>query len=123
MPQEKWDYAAPAAAEIGIEDFTRVDLRVGRVTACEPFPEARKPSFKVTVDLGALGTRRSSVAVAEWYRPQDLLGRLVVCVVNFAPRRIAGFASEVLVTGAVGPEGRVALLAPDAPAAPGDRVF
>lgn len=123
MAQEKWDYGAAAAERIGIEDFTRVDLRVGRIVACEPFPEARKPSYKVTVDVGPLGTKRSSVGVASWYAPADLVGRLVVCVVNFPPRRIAGFESEVLVTGAVGADGRVHLLSADASAAPGDRVF
>ena len=123
MAQERWDYDAPAPASIGIDDFAKVDLRVGRVVACDPFPEARKPSYRVTVDLGPLGTRRSSVAVAAWYRPEDLVGRLVVCVVNFPPRRIAGFSSEVLVTGAVQPDGHVALLGADPTAAPGTRVF
>ena len=91
-------------------------MRVGRIVAVDDFPEARNPSYKLTVDFGPLGTRRSSAAVRPWYTKDDLLGRLVVCVVNFPPRRIATFESEVLTLGAVERDGRVVLLMPDADA-------
>lgn len=99
-----------------IEDFQRLDLRVGRIIAVEDFPEARNPSYKLTIDFGPLGTRRSSAAVEPFYTREELLGRQVVCVVNFPPRRIAGFSSEVLVLGAMQADGRVILLQPDAEA-------
>lgn len=99
-----------------IDDFHKIDMRVGRIVAVEDFPEARNPSYKLTIELGPLGTRRSSVAVRRWYTKDDLLGRLVVCVVNFPPRRIATFDSQVLTLGAVEQDGRVVLLMPDADA-------
>jgi tRNA-binding protein len=99
-----------------IEDFRKIEMRVGRVVAVDDFPEARNPSWKLTIDFGPLGTRRSSAAVRRWYEKADILGRLVVCVVNFPPRRIATFYSEVLTLGAVHGDGRVVLLRPDADA-------
>ena len=105
-----------------IDDFRKIDMRVGRITAVEEFPEARNPSYKLTLDLGPLGTRRSSVAVKRWYTPADLEGRLVVCVANFPPRRIATFDSEVLVLGAIESDGRVVLLEPDADAGLGSPI-
>ena len=84
-----------------IEDFQKIEMRVGRVLAVEDFPEARNPSYKLTIDFGAHGTRRSSAAVRRWYQKSDLEGRLVVCVTNFPPRRIATFDSEVLTLGAI----------------------
>jgi tRNA-binding protein len=96
-----------------IDEFKKVEMRVGRVSAVDDFPEARNPSYKLTVDFGAFGTRRSSAAVRRWYEKADLLGRLVVCVTNFPPRRIATFDSEVLTLGAVEADGRVVLLKPD----------
>lgn len=103
----------PAAEQITFDDFIRVDMRVGRIVEVEQFPEARKPSYKLTIDLGPLGTRRSSAGLKPWYTPGQLLGRQVVCVVNFPPRRVAGFPSEVLVLGAMQANGRVILLQPD----------
>ena len=104
-------------------DFERLDLRIGRVVAAEPFPEARRPAYRLTVDLGPGGLRRSSAQLPGTYpRPQELLGRLVVVVANFAPKRIAGFASEVLVLGALAGDGRILLLSVDAGAQPGDPV-
>ncbi len=97
-------------------------MRVGRIVAVDDFPEARNPSYKLTIDFGPLGTRRSSAAVRRWYTKEDLLGRLVVCVVNFPPRRIATFDSEVLTLGGVESDGRVVLLKPDADAELGSRV-
>lgn len=105
-----------------IDDFRKIDMRVGRIVAVDEFPEARNPSYRLTIDFGPLGTRRSSAAVRRWYTREDLLGRLVVCVVNFPPRRIATFDSEVLTLGAVEPDGRVVLLGPDAEAELGSRV-
>jgi tRNA-binding protein len=99
-----------------IEDFQKIEMRVGRVVACEDFPEARNPSYKLTIDFGPYGVRKSSAAVRRWYEKHDLVGRLVVCVTNFPPRRIATFESEVLTLGAIEGDGRVVLLKPDADA-------
>lgn len=96
-----------------IDDFKKIEMRVGRIVAVDDFPEARNPSWKLTIDFGPFGTRRSSAAVRPWYGKEDLVGRLVVCVTNFPPRRIATFDSEVLTLGAVESDGRVALLLPD----------
>ncbi|MDI3339201.1 MAG: tRNA-binding protein [Sphaerobacter sp.] len=96
-----------------IEDFQKIDMRVGRIVAVEEFPEARKPSYKLTIDFGPLGIRRSSAGLKPYYQPEELIGRQVVCVVNFPPRRVAGFPSEVLVLGAMQADGRVVLLQPD----------
>jgi tRNA-binding protein len=109
---------------ITIDDFARVDMRVGRIVAAEPFPEARKPSYRLRIDFGpAMGERVSSAQLTVTYPdPATLVGRQVVAVVNFLPRRIAGFASEVLVLGAMGSDGEVWLLEPE-PAAPlGSRI-
>jgi tRNA-binding protein len=99
-----------------IDDFKKIEMRVGRVIAVDDFPEARNPSYKLTIDFGSFGMRRSSAAVRLWYEKSDLLGRLVVCVTNFPPRRIATFDSEVLTLGAVEKDGKVVLLKPDAEA-------
>jgi tRNA-binding protein len=99
-----------------IDEFQKIEMRVGRVLAVEDFPEARKPSYKLIIDFGVHGTRRSSAAVRLWYEKSDLVGRLVVCVTNFPPRRIATFESEVLTLGAIEADGRVVLLKPDADA-------
>lgn len=96
-----------------IDEFERIDMRVGRIIEVEAFPEARKPSLKLTIDFGELGTRRSSAGIKNYYTPEQLVGRQVVCVVNFPPRRIAGFSSEVLVLGATQVDGRIILLQPD----------
>jgi tRNA-binding protein len=104
------------------EDFERIDMRVGRVTAVEEFPEARRPAWKLEIDFGPeLGTRRSSAQITHYAR-EELDGRLVVCVVNFEPKRIAGFKSEVLVMGALDADKGVVLLRPDEDCAPGARI-
>ncbi len=105
-----------------IDDFKRIEMRVGRVVAVDDFPEAHNPSYKLTIDFGPFGTRRSSAAVRRWYGKDQLLGRLVVCVTNFPPRRIATFDSEVLALGAVEQDGRVVLLQPDAEATLGSPI-
>ena len=105
-----------------IDDFEKIDMRVGRVVRVEEFPEARAPAWKLEIDFGPeLGTKRSSAQVTH-YPAAELEGRLVVAVVNFPPRRIAGFDSEVLVLGAVDPEKGVVLLRPDEDVALGDRI-
>jgi tRNA-binding protein len=105
------------------EDFERLDLRVGRITQVEPFPEARKPAYRMTLDFGPGGTKRSSAQLPPTYpHPEALVGRLVIAVVNFAPRRIAGFNSEVLVLGALPADDRIPLLGVDDGAAPGDPI-
>ena len=98
-----------------IDDFAKLDMRVGRVLSVEEFPEARNPAWKLAIDFGAeIGVKRSSAQVTHYTREQ-LQGRTVVAVVNFPPRRIAGFASEVLVLGAMDPGKGVVLLTPDDP--------
>jgi tRNA-binding protein len=111
-------------AQIGRQDFEKVDIRVGRVVEAGPFPEARKPSVKLIVDFGPeVGVKRSSAQVTENYEPEELVGRQVVAVVNFPPKRIAGFESEALVLGAPDEMGAVVLLTPDREIPPGGRIF
>jgi len=108
---------------IPFDAFLAVDMRVGRVTAVDDFPEARKPAWKLTIDFGdELGVKRSSAQVTNYGR-DELVGRLVVAVVNFAPRQIGPFMSEVLVLGAPDAEGRVILLEPNREVPVGGRVF
>lgn len=99
---------------ISFDDFLKVDIRAGTVTHAEPFPEARKPAIKLWIDFGPeLGVRKSSAQISALYTPEVLIGRLVMAVVNFPPRQIGPFMSEVLVLGASDSEGRISLLAPD----------
>ena len=110
--------------EISWEDFEKVDVRVGNVVEAEPFLEARKPSIKLTVDFGPqVGTRRTSAQLTAHYAPENLVGKQVVAVVNFPPKRIAGFKSEVLVLGVPDEAGEVVLLSPDHEVPPGGRMF
>jgi len=118
------DPAAPAAAPITFDQFLAVDVRVGRVVAAEPFPAARKPAYKLTIDFGpAVGTKRSSAQLTERYTPETLVGRLVAAVVNFPPRQIGPFLSEVLTLGFPDADGAVVLVAPDGDVPVGGRLF
>jgi len=109
-------------AEIGFDEFLKVDIRVGRVVCAEAFPEARKPALKLWIDFGPeIGTRKSSAQVTAHYDPVALVGRQVLAVVNFPPRQIGPVRSEVLVLGTYSEDG-VLLLSPEPHAAPGDRV-
>ena len=105
-----------------MDDFERIEMRVGRIVEVEDFPAARNPSYKLTIDFGPHGSRRSSAAVRPWYTKDQLRGRLVVCVTNIPPRRIATFESEVLTLGAIDESKRVTLLEPDADCELGSRI-
>ena len=109
---------------ISFDDFLKVDIRVGRVTRAEPYPEARKPAIKLWVDFGGeLGEKKSSAQITRHYTPDALIGRQVMAVVNFPPRQIGKFMSEVLVLGAPDADGEVVLLAPDMDVPKGARMF
>ena len=97
-------------------------MRVGVVTDAQEFPEARRPAYRLWIDFGPLGVKRSSAQITHRYRPADLIGRHVVAVVNFPPKQIGPFVSEVLVLGAYDEAGAVVLLRPDSPVAPGSKI-
>lgn len=100
--------------EISYDDFAKVDIRAGRVVRAEPYPEARKPAFKVWVDFGAdIGEKRSSAQITVHYTPEDLVGRMVMAVVNFPPRQIGKFMSEVLILGFMDEADAVVLALPE----------
>ena len=112
------------AAEITFDDFLRVDIRIGTISAVEEFPEARKPAYKLRVDFGPeIGERRASAQITPLYTPEALLGRQVAAVVNFPPRQIGPFMSEVLVLGFPDAEGKVVLIGPSQTVPNGGRMF
>lgn len=118
------DIAAPPAAAVAFDGFLAVDIRVGTVVAAEPFPEARKPALKLTIDFGAgVGIKRSSAQIARHYAPETLIGRQIAAVVNFPPRQIGRFMSEVLTLGFPDADGEVVLFTPDRPVPNGGRLF
>jgi len=109
-------------ATIPIDDFLKIEMHVGRIVDVQDFPEARNPSYKLRIDFGPMGIKRSSAAVQRWYSKDELIGRAVVAVTNFPPRQIGPFMSEVLCLGAVQADGRVMLLRPDAEGELGARI-
>ena len=118
------DPNAAAASTIGFDQFLAVDIRIGTIIAVDAFPEARKPALKLTIDFGpAIGVKRSSAQITEHYHAAALLGRQVAAVVNFPPRQIGKFMSEVLTLGFPDSKGAVVLFAPDQPVANGARLF
>ena len=115
----------PNAAElISLRDFEKIDVRVGRIVGVDEFPEARKPAYKLTIDFGpGVGIRRSSAQLTLRYRADELKGRLVLAVVNFPPRQIGPFRSEVLTLGVPDEDGAVVLISPDHEVPVGGRLF
>jgi tRNA-binding protein len=110
--------------EISFADFLKTDIRVGTIVAVDPFPEARKPAFKLRIDFGAeIGVKKSSAQVTKYYTPEILLGRQVAAVVNFPPRQIGPFMSEVLTLGFPDHEGDVVLVAIERPVPNGGRMY
>ncbi|MDR4307364.1 tRNA-binding protein [Chelatococcus sambhunathii] len=117
------DGTAPAET-IAFDDFLKVDIRVGTVVEAEPYPEARKPAIKLRIDFGPqIGIKRSSAQITKHYAPETLVGRQIVAVVNFPPRQIGKFMSEVLTLGVPDEAGQVVLLAPTIAAPDGGRMF
>lgn len=112
------------AATIGFDDFLKVDIRVGRILKAEPFPEARKPAFRLTIDFGpAIGVKRSSAQITKNHTLEELPGTLVLAVVNFPPRQIGPMMSEVLTLGVPDEAGEVVLIAPKKDAVVGGRLY
>ena len=118
------DPAAPPAAQITFDQFLAVDIRIGTIVAVDPFPEARKPAFKLTLDFGpGIGIKKSSAQLTQNYEAASLVGRKVASVVNFPPRQIGKFMSEVLTLGFPDEAGNVVLFAPDKSVPNGARLF
>lgn len=114
---------AETATPLSWAEFERVDLRVGTILEARAFPQARKPAYQLLIDLGPeIGHKRSSAQITQRYHLPDLVGRQVVCVVNFPPRQIGPFRSEVLVTGFADTDGAIVLIGPDAPVPNGQRL-
>jgi tRNA-binding protein len=109
-------------ADITWDDFAKVDVRVGRIVQVDDFPKARKPAYRLRIDFGELGIKTSSAQITKYYERSELVGRLVLAVVNFPPRQIANFVSEVLTLGVVLGEGDVVLIHPERAVPPGSRI-
>lgn len=119
-------YAGRAGREVGVidySDFERVDIRVGRIVRVDAFPEARKPAYRLQIDFGSLGIKRSSAQLTAHYQPADLVGLLVLAVVNFPPRQIGPYLSEVLTLGVPDDARGVVLVVPDKDVPIGGRLF
>src|SRR5690606_17350517 len=118
------DDAAELSPQIAFDDFLKVDIRVGTIVDAQPFPEARRPAFKLWIDFGPdLGVRKSSAQITQRHPHDTLVGRQVAAVVNFAPRQIGPFMSEVLVLGFPDADGQVVLIAPQHPVPNGGRLY
>lgn len=118
------DAKASAADTIAFDDFLKVDIRIGTIIAADPFPEARKPAFKLTIDFGEpIGVKRSSAQITEHYTLEELVGRQVAAVVNFPPRQIGPMRSDVLTLGFPDADGKVVLIGPSEPVPNGGRLF
>jgi tRNA-binding protein len=116
--------AEPSSPKITFDDFLKVEVRIGTIVAAEPFPEARKPAIKLTIDFGAeVGTRRSSAQLVKHYKPEELVGKQVAAVLNFPPRQIGPMMSEVLTLGFPDEEGGVVLFSPDKKVPNGGKLF
>jgi tRNA-binding protein len=116
--------SAELAATIGFDDFLKVDIRVGTIVEAEPYPEARKPALKLVIDFGGtIGRKKSSAQITKHYRPEDLPGRQVLAVVNFPPRQIGKFMSEVLTLGVPDAAGEVVLIGPSLKVPDGGRLY
>lgn len=109
--------------QISYEDFEKVEIRVGKVIKVETFTKARKPAYKLWIDFGDLGIKKSSAQITKLYQPEDIINKLVLAVTNFPPRQIADFMSEVLVLGVVLDDGEVALIQPDRDVPLGKRIL
>ncbi|ERT04026.1 protein CsaA [Lyngbya aestuarii BL J] len=109
--------------EATYEDFLKLDIRVGKIIKADVFPEARKPAYKLWIDLGELGVKKSSAGLTKLYKPQDLINQKIIAVTNFSPKQVANFISEVLVLGVVMDEGKVALVQPNQEVPLGLRIF
>ncbi len=114
----------PSNSQITFDDFLRVDVRVGTIVAVDPFPEARKPAYKLTIDFGpGIGRKRSSAQLTKHYQPEDLVNQQVAAVVNFPPRQIGKFMSEVLTLGFPDGDGEVVLVGPERQVPDGGRLY
>jgi tRNA-binding protein len=109
--------------EITYDDFLKVDIRVGRLVAVDSFPKAKKPAYRLRIDFGALGVKTSSAQITKYYQPSELVGKLVLAVVNFPPRRVADFDSQVLTLGVLLGEGDVVLIHPERDVPLGSRML